>query len=187
MKRLLIAAAAVLALGGGLAGCGTATPYQPLQTSGFGNGGYSEYQIASDRFRVSFQGNTLTDREQVERYLLFRAAELTVAQGYDWFSLVDRNTERDVQSRVLDNDPFGYDSWQPTYYVVSRGGQVYRVVSPTYFSSPFPRYQVQRTERFQANAEIFLGKGGKPDGDRTAFTAREVISNLGPSIVRPAA
>jgi hypothetical protein len=42
--------------------------------------GYSDQQIESNRFRVSFAGNSLTARETVERYLLYRAAELTVQQ-----------------------------------------------------------------------------------------------------------
>ena len=70
MKRLLLAAAAALSL----AACATPTPYQPLVRNGTATGGYTETRISSDRFRVSFQGNTITDRETVERYLLYRAA-----------------------------------------------------------------------------------------------------------------
>ena len=39
--------------------------------------------------------------------------------------------------------------------------------------------------RYEANAEIVMGRGIAPD-DRTAFDAREVVANLGPTIVRPA-
>jgi len=42
MKRALISLAAVLSLGGALAACETATPYQPLQTGSTQSGGYSE-------------------------------------------------------------------------------------------------------------------------------------------------
>ena len=42
-------------------------------------------------------------------------------------------------------------------------------------------------DRYEATAEIFMGKGPKPVNDATAFDAREVIANLGPTIVRPTA
>lgn len=189
MKRLLLAAAAAAAFA--LSACATATPYQPYTAAGSASGGYSETRIASDRFRVTFQGNTVTDRERVERYLLYRAAELTVAEGYDWFSLADRDTERQARSYVVDRDPFGYDYWQPSWYYVVRGNRVYRVYDPfpvrTYSSFGPGRYDVREIEQYRAAAEIFLGRGPKPEGDRTAFDAREVIANLGPSIIRPSA
>src|SRR3546814_3976294 len=76
-----------------LAGCASPTPYQPATGHGFNRTGFSEQRIESNRYMVSFSGNSLTSRETVERYLLFRAAELTVQQGFDHFILVYRNTE----------------------------------------------------------------------------------------------
>src|ERR1700679_1252731 len=93
MKRLLIAAAAVAALGG-LAACETATPYQPLNPAAASSGGYSDTKLEQDRWRVTFAGNSMTSRETVETYLLYRAAELTVAQGYDWFETVQLQTDK---------------------------------------------------------------------------------------------
>lgn len=186
MKRLFLAAAAAATLA--LSACATATPYQPYTAAGSASGGFTDTRIASDRFRVSFQGNTVTERERVERYLLFRAAELTLAEGYDWFSLVDRDTERQARRYVVDRDPFGYDYWQPSWYYVRSGGRIYRVYDPFPVYRPsFGRYDVQEIDKYRATAEIFMGRGPKPEGDRTAFTAREVVANLGPSIVRPSA
>ena len=79
----------VAALGLLLAACaGKPTPYQPAQ----GGFGYSEQQTEENRYRVSFAGNSATSRQTVEDYLLYRAAELTVQTGHDWFQVVDRNT-----------------------------------------------------------------------------------------------
>ena len=75
-----------------LAGCASApTPYQAAQ----GGFGYSEQQIEENRYRVSFAGNSATTRQTVEDYLLYRAAELTVQTGHDWFQVVDRNTAQE--------------------------------------------------------------------------------------------
>src|SRR3546814_10946749 len=81
--------------------CATPTPYQPLGTRGTGaSGGYASQQIEQNRFRVSFSGNQLTSRERVENYLLFRAAALTVQTGYDGFTIVRLDTDRDVATPV---------------------------------------------------------------------------------------
>lgn len=84
----------VACLGAALAACGTATPYQPVGApTSQGYGGYSDVQIQPDRWRVTFSGNDLTSRETVETYLLYRAAELTVQSGYDWFTTTQRSTD----------------------------------------------------------------------------------------------
>jgi hypothetical protein len=57
-------------------------------------------RIETNRFRVSFAGNSMTSRETVERYLLFRAAEITLQQGYDGFEMADRSTERHSNTYV---------------------------------------------------------------------------------------
>jgi hypothetical protein len=68
-KTLAITAIAGLTL----AACATATPYQPAGYNGQ-RGGYAEQRLESDRYRVTFAGNSLTSREQVEMALLLRAA-----------------------------------------------------------------------------------------------------------------
>ena len=182
MKRLLIAAAAALAL----AGCTTATPYQPYQPGSFSAsaGGFSEQRIGSDRFRITFAGNSLTSRETVERYLLFRSAEVTVAEGYDWFTLADRHTDRKTRTIIDNHDSLGYDYWRPTWAYMGYGRWV--VLDPWGPRPFFNDTEIRRIDRYEAAAEIFLGKGAKPANDAAAFDAHEVIKNLGPTIVRPA-
>jgi hypothetical protein len=181
MKRTLLAIAAALSL----AACATPTPYQPLQTGGGGpTGGYSELKVSKDRFRVTFQGNTVTDRDTVERYLLYRAAELTRAEGYDWFTLADRNTERQSREYLTSNDPFGYRAWQPSWYYMGNNRWVLINTPDPFFA---PSYERQRIDQFRATAEILLGHGAKPAADTAAFDAADVIANLGPTIHRPEA
>ena len=194
MKRLLIAAAATAALAVGA--CATATPYQPIQPGASYSGGYSERPIEQNRWMVSFSGNTVTDRRTVETYLLYRAAELTVQQGYDWFTVVDRNTERDtrVYADPMFHDPFYYSRWG--YY----WSPSWRLYGPRRFGGGWgpwgpwgawgpgfgpTTYDFREVTRFEATAEIFLGRGPKPADDPRAFDAREVMTRLGPSIIRP--
>ncbi|WP_269715182.1 CC0125/CC1285 family lipoprotein [Caulobacter sp. NIBR2454] len=187
MKARSLAIAGLLAVAATVSACATATPYQPNVPGQTASGGFSEMRIEADRFRVNFAGNSLTSRDTVERYLLYRAAELTVAEGYDWFELADRKTDKTSRT-YIDRDPFynrwSYSYWAPSWsYFGPRMG--WRSWDP-YWGDPFwaDRMDVRTVNKFEASAEIVLRKGPKP-ADRNAFDAREVIANLGPSIQRP--
>jgi hypothetical protein len=168
-----VVAAAALAV----SACATATAYGPAEP---GNRyGYSEQRLEADRFRVTFAGNSVTSREQVEMSLLLRSAELTVQSGYDWFATVERATDRDSRFYTT-RDPFYADRygpyWSPYWRFQRRG-----------LWSPFDRYwmsdyDVRQVDRYEASAEIIMGRGPKPAGDPNAFDAREVIANIGPRV-----
>jgi hypothetical protein len=173
--------------------CMTATPYQPYRpelTPGV-HGGYSEQRIAPDRYRVKFHGNEITSRDRVEGYLLYRAAELTAQNGYDWFAITDRHTEHDVETYVRPDPLYrpwygsAYGYWQPhwRYY---RPGAGWGYWHPE-FGDPFWAHgiDVQTVESFEAEAEIVLHKGAVAAGDLRAFDARRVMADLGPSIILP--
>ena len=180
MRRFILTAAVVLALGGGLTACETATPYQPLSRASQQAGGFSELRIEANRWRVTFQGNSLTSRQTVENYLLYRAAELTVAQGFDWFETADRHTDKHVDTWV-DPDPFAYGpGWRPNWRYYGRRG--WRGWDP-YWGDPF--IDVQTVEQFEASAEIVMGHGPTPAGDGRALDAHAVLTNLHDHIVRP--
>jgi hypothetical protein len=186
MKRTFMTIAAVAALAGGLAACQTATPYQPLRPGYTGAGGYSDVRLEQDRWRVTFQGNSLTSRETVESYLLYRAAELTVAQGYDWFETIERKTDKHTET-YADTDPFGRYGygWHP-YWRYYGGGHGWRHWDP-FWGDPFwaDDIDIQTVEKYEASSEIIMHHGAKPAGDPRAFDARDVTANLGPHIVRP--
>ena len=171
MRTLALAAVAGLIL----AACATSTPYQPSATAGYG---FQEQTIESNRVRITFRGNTLTDRETVETYLLYRAAEVTLQSGKDYFVVANRDTEE--HSR-LQSQGFGR----------SRYGFAYRAYRPYWGWAPWydpywdepARYR--EVTRYEAIAEIAMFNGQKPANDANAFDAREVQANLQGRIVRP--
>lgn len=187
-KHLVFAVAAVLSAG--LAACATPTPYQPNVRGGASSGGYSEVRLEPDRYRVTFAGNSLTGRETVEGYLLYRAAELTVQNGYDWFAVVERDTDKKVRSYV-EPDPLyrpwygSYGFWRPSWRYYG-GGYGWRTWDP-FWGDPFwaDRVDVRTVERYEASAEIVMQRGPKPQGDPKAFDARAVIDNLRPRVQYP--
>jgi len=182
MKRLILTAAAVMALGGGLAACETATPYQPLHAGGQTSGGYGETKLESNRWRVFFRGNDATSRDTVETYLLYRAADLTVAQGFDWFEPLDRNTHTkvDVDPGFYGGYGYGY-GWRP-YWRRGWGGYGGFGWGGGWGD---PYFDTTVSEKYTASAEIVMGHGPKPEGDRRAMDAREVMSNLRSHIATP--
>lgn len=192
MTKTTAALVTALALAAGLSACETATPYQPYVKGQTTSGGYSETRIEPDRWRVNFSGNSMTKRETVEGYLLFRAAELTLQNGYDWFSIVDRHTDRNARTYV-EPDPLyspwygpGFGYWRPSWRFRGRGFG-WRTWDPWY-GDPFwaDRIDVRTVQSFEASAEIMTHKGAKPAGDPRAFDARAVVDNLRPRIQYPA-
>lgn len=182
MRRTLLAVAATIALTGGLAACQTATPYQPLNVNDSAAGGYSDVRLNADRWRVSFSGNTLTSRETVERYLLYRAAELTTSQGFDWFVAADKNIDK--KSEVFIDPVYGY-GWSPRWRFRGAYGWGAWGAWGGGFGGPWgPPVQVQQYSRYEVSAEIIMGHGPRP-ADGRALDAREVLMNLGPQIQRP--
>lgn len=180
--RSFLAPVALLAL----ASCATSTPYQPETAGQRVHGGYSEQRLGENRFKVTFDGNTLTSRERVEGYLLYRAAELTVQNGYGWFQIVDRMTERD---RRTYEEPryrpwYGYGSWRPywRYYRPRYGWYDWQ----PYGGDPFwaNEVDIRTVEEFEAHAEITLHRS-QPASGENAFDARKVMADLGPTIERP--
>ena len=173
-----------------LLACDTATPYQPEIAGQRVSGGYSETRLDDTRYRVRFAGNTLTSRETVEGYLLYRAAELTVQNGHDWFEITDHTTEADRQTyveRYPRYEPWygsAYLNWRPhwRYY---RGG-MWATWHP-YGPDPFWSYDtsVRTVERYEAEAEIVMHSGAMGEDASRAFDARKVMEDLGPTIKWP--
>ena len=86
-----------------LAGCATA--YQPERATG----GYTDFHLAPNTYRVRFRGNNYTPRDKVEVFLLYRCAQLTEQLGYEHFVLLSEDT--------LDiSDPFAQAGIFPRNY-----------------------------------------------------------------------
>lgn len=190
-KTLLLSAASVALL----AGCATSTPYQPASAPGAYDG-FSQTMIENDRARITFGGNSLTSRESVENSLLYRAAEMSLERGFDYFSLMQRDTEENTKVRVSPGfrsslyDPyFGYSFYRPGYgwsrnYRYSRFGGFHRGRGfghrgfyNSYNDPFFNDYDVREITKYRATSEVRFGKGPTPERDNV-FDAREVLRNL---------
>jgi hypothetical protein len=193
--RFTSALAALAVLGA----CATATPYQAADNS---QKGYANQQIETNRWQISFSGNSLTDRQTVETYLLYRAAELTDMEGFDHFRVVQRQTDEDRRLLATGfgaSDPF-YSNFFCDYRFYGRRGRLAGYPRSWYsrraalhgFHSPFgyrdpfwsDPWDYREVVRYEATSEIIMGKGEKPD-DPSFFNADEVLMNLAGRIERP--
>lgn len=190
--RFSSALAALFVLGA----CATATPYQAATD---GQRGYANQQIENNRWHISFAGNSLTDRQTVETYLLYRAAELTDLEGYDYFRVVQRETDADRRLVATGHgayDPF-YSNFYCDYRFYGRHGRLYGYPRSWYarragfygpygYRDPFwhSGWDYREVVRYEATSEIVMGKGEKPD-DPSFFNADEVLMNLAGQIERP--
>ncbi len=148
-------------------------PYAPA--SEVGDVGYAESQLSTDRYRVSYTGRADTPLELVQDYALLRAAELTVAQNYDWFEVVDRTAiphlEDDNSARAAVEITTGTTSQ-------TRCGLI--ACTTTQTSPAFPRSQVDfpaQREHFVATIEVVFGEG-EHERSGNIYDAREVIASI---------
>ena len=134
-------------------------------------GAFSGRQLDGNTFQIEFRGNGYTPRSTVERYLLRRAAEVTVANGFDFFIVVSGNT--DVRSATV-NTPGSYQSTTTGFATVS-GQTAFGTATTTGTYTPG---QTIRITRYGATALIKTFHGAKPAGPN-AYDAREVLRYLG--------
>ena len=147
-----------------LAGCQTATPYHPSERPG--GAGYSDEQLAGNRYRVTFTGNSATRRERVEDYLLLRSAEVAQKAGYRWFLFDTRDTKSET---TYHSDFTGWPGWP---------GHGWYWHSWPY--GPDPSFDSRPVTSYEAYAEIVLLTDDQAKSEPRAVNAQEVIGHIGP-------
>jgi hypothetical protein len=161
--------AALLLLG--LGACASApTPYRAA-SDGFG---YRDQQIESNRYRVSFSANAATNLDAVQDYALYRAAELTLANGDDYFRVVDRQTES--RSTGVGSPRIGVG--------VGSGSSGSNL--GVGLSTILGGYGGGYAEDYTVTLDVLTFEGPKPADAEDAYDAREVVRRLEPILQRPA-
>ena len=164
MKRLTLPLIAVAGLG--LAACASLAPYGAQSSPG--GQGYAEQRIESNRYRVTYNG--VGAPGPVADYALLRAAQLTTAQGYDWFEVTQRWTDGrpDSAGGVRPSIGVGYGSSRGSSRYGSYSGSGVGVGVGLNFSGP---------SATSTTLEVVMGNGRLPDRP-DAYDARSVQDNL---------
>lgn len=168
MFRPLILIAALAAI----AGCASAPAYAPAATQGAA--GYSETQIETNRYFVTYRAAGAGDAALIQDFALLRAAELTVQAGRDWF-WVDR--------RTLDEQDSSRSG--PSIGVGIGGGNWGRHTGVSVgVGMNFPIGGQSGPRARSATLEVRFGEGVKPD-DPNAYDAHALSANLRARLLAP--
>jgi hypothetical protein len=161
MFRPLILAAALA-----LSACASTPTYTPAASAT--SAGYSETQIESNRYFVTYRAGGAADASLIQDYALLRAADLTLQSGHDWFWVDRRNVDQNETRSSGPSLGVGIGT--------SSGG--YRSGTSVGVGINFPIGSGQRTQTARsATLEVRFGDGVKPDAEN-AYDAREVSANL---------
>jgi hypothetical protein len=123
--------------------------------------GYREQRLETERYRVSFRGNSDLKGPQVEDMALRRAAELTLQNGYQWFQVVSRNTD------------LAGGRYSPSGPTIGIGGSTGSFGSGVGVGVGFNFGGDSR--EYQSTLEILMGRGDKP-ADPNAYDAQQVLA-----------
>jgi hypothetical protein len=142
---------------------GCATAHQPQGMTG----GFTETQLNSNVWRVSFRGNGYTRGEKAEDFALLRSAELDLANGFTHFSFSSSRAGTEVSS-------FTTPITATTSGSANVSGNSVYGSSTTRFSGGNTTYISAPT----ANNVVVMFKE-KPDLIATVFDANFICNSLG--------
>lgn len=155
-----------------LAACATAPVYAPA--AGPNAAGYSETQIESNRYFVTYRAGSAADPAVLQDFAMLRAADLTVQHGRDWF-FVDRRTF-DNQSTQHTGPSIGVG--------IGAGNWGRRSGVNVGVGVNIPIFGHDAARARAATLEIRLGEGAKPD-DPNAYDAHAMSANLRARLLSP--
>lgn len=156
-----------------LCACASRPVYRQAENGGFG---YQESKLSDTQYRVHFKAFG-TDKMKAMDYVMLRAAEVTLENGYSWFKVTNRQT-------TIDKENVG---WEPnvgfrqryTRVTECSGNRCRKVLYPmTGFDTGIFIGGTDRKE-IESIISIVLGKGEASD-DPDIFDANQVRTNLLP-------
>lgn len=155
MRKLMLVCSVVVA--------GCATAYQPQGLSG----GFTETQLDTNVWKVSFRGNGYTKGDKAEDFAMLRSAELALANGFTHFAFASSKTG--VETSTMTTPTTSYTSGSAGAY----GNNIYG----------------SSTTRTYGGDTIFISKPsasntvvmfkGKPDLNGMVYDASFLCNSLG--------
>jgi hypothetical protein len=135
--------------------------------------GHYSRQISENRYRVNFNGERRANLQDTRDFALLRAAELTLAEGYDWFQIIDRES-----ATIETREPRATFGYQRAYYTEQYCGLVSctRTTRPSSFAHM--EFGNDRPETAHSHSlEIVMGKGEVPE-DGNYYDAQSVVKSI---------
>jgi hypothetical protein len=104
--------------------------------------GYDEFKLAPNQYRVQFSGNEYTSENRAYQYALRRSAEITKAQGFQYFKITHSSvskTKNTYTTPITKRTASSTDTYHYEYGKIKEnerittvsGGEVHETYSPT--------------------------------------------------------
>lgn len=124
--------------------------------------GYEETKLETARYRITYYGSGGMSLDQVDRLALRRAAEITLAEGFDWFRVVNHDVSGEERGGVSVGGGVGSGS-------VGRRSSVGLGVGGNFGT-------VGGRDYYTVRLEVILGDAERPDQPEF-YDARSVLEN----------
>ena len=168
MRKAIICAFSALFIVGA---CASGPDYAPAANADAV--GYSDQRIETDRWRVSYRGDTKMSSADVQDYALMRAAQLTLENDGDWFEIVTADTDADAKRRY--STQTDYDSQfavQQSCGLLGCSSRLVPVMTRT------ERDVVDNRTVYEHAIEFRIGKGEALAGSPSVYDAQDTFSTL---------
>lgn len=144
---------------------------------------YSQSKQSAGHYRLTVKGHNFTSQDAIEKYVLYRAADLTRQQHFQWFTLTEKRRKGDI-APLPKRDPAGLQYsfrmqyWRPVWRYKLVGSPKWTTWSPFSTVAFFAQGKDPKTiSEFELSADIVMHKGTMDD-DPLAFEADAVSDFL---------
>ena len=133
-------------------------------------------------YHLVVAGHKFSTRSDIEKYLAYRAAELTMEQKANWFTFVESRAKTDT-APVPKRDPAGLrysfrmEYFRPVWRYKTSGSPAWQSWSP-FAGAAFPTVDPKTITDFEVSADIVLRQGQMDDANPLAFEAGAVSDLL---------
>ena len=145
-------------------------------------GVFTAQKKGGNRFHLEVTGHKFTTRDDIEKYLAYRAAELTMDQKASWFTFVESRTKGDT-APLPKRDPeglrysFRMNYFRPVWRYKTSDSPNWKSWSP-FAEAAFIADDSKSIIDFEVSADIVLHKGQMDDANPLAFEAGAVSDLL---------
>jgi len=145
-------------------------------------GVFTATKKGADGYHLVVAGHKFSTRGDIEKYLAYRAAELTMEQKSSWFTFAEQRGKADT-APIPKRDPAGLrysfrmDYFRPVWRYKTSGNPAWKSWSP-FAGAAFITDDPKTITDFEVSADIVLHKGQMDDANPLAFEAGAVSDLL---------
>lgn len=145
-------------------------------------GVFTATKKGADRYHLVVAGHKFSTRNDIEKYLAWRAADLTMEQKASWFTFVETRAKTDT-APVSKRDPAGLrysfrmEYFRPVWRYKTKASPAWKSWSP-FAGAAFITDDPKSITDFEVSADIVLHKGQMDDANPLAFEAGAVSDLL---------